>query len=314
MKFRTEIKIREYPVKIDYHSKIFGLGSCFVDNIKEKLDYYSFSNLINPFGVVFNPYSIKRLFERIIRKEYFTRDELFFHENLWKNFDLHSRNNRADAQKFLEEANGLLIKSHEFLKTSGWVFVTLGTAWVYKSLRNNQIVNNCHKIDQKEFVKFLLSPEEIQEMLKESIKLIKSFNPNANILFSISPVRHLKDGFVENNRSKSHLHAALHPLIKSNIFYFPSYEILMDDLRDYRFYSKDMLHPNEIALEYIWEKFTGAMINPQIKEDMKIIESIKKHAAHRPFQEAKEYPLKIRKKMDQIHKKYPGIYKKLMKL
>ena len=309
MKFRSEIKIPPFPSPIDYSSKIFGLGSCFVDNIKQKLDFYRFQNQINPFGVIFNPYSINNILKRIIHQNNFRSQELFFHENLWKSFQLHSSFNQTDKEEYLKEINNKLELAGSFLKTSDWVFITLGTAWVYKLIKTDEIVSNCHKVPQKEFQKHLLSPTEISANLIEIIEQIKTFNPQTKILFSISPVRHLKDGFVENTQSKSHLHVALQPLIdKKNTFYFPSYEILMDDLRDYRFYKKDFVHPNELAIEYIWEKFQDSMISSKVVEDMKSIEKIQKQLGHRPF--TKEKPIlsiKVKEKILKIQEKYPHI-------
>jgi hypothetical protein len=308
VKLRTEISLPSYSSKIDFDSKIFGLGSCFVDNIKEKLDYYFLPNMINPFGVSFNPYSIKKLMERIVNKDFFLESDLFFHENLWKNFQLHSQNNHPEKTIFLNKANDVLSQSHDFLKSANWIFITLGTAWAYKHKSNNEIVNNCHKVPQKEFIKELLTPEFITNNLLEIIDLVKHINPTAKFLFSISPVRHLKDGFVENNRSKSHLHTALHPIIDNkDLFYFPSYEILIDDLRDYRFYARDLLHPNDLAIDYIWEKFQNSLIDPKIYEDLKIIDKIQKQLLHRSFHTKSVISAKLEEKIKKIQNKYPQI-------
>jgi len=309
MEFRTKISIPNYPYPIDYHSKIFGMGSCFVDNMKEKLDFYKFQNLINPFGVIFNPVSINKLIQRIIKKEFFIEKDLFFHEDLWKSFQVHSKYNTNDKHSYLKNINEIIEKSHRFLKSSDWVFITLGTSWVYKYIETDEIVANCHKVPQRKFKKLILSPTEIKSSLERLVSLIQAFNPQAKILFSISPVRHLKDGFVENNRSKSHLHTALHPLINNETtFYFPSYEILIDDLRDYRFYERDYLHPNNLALEYIWEKFKSTLISPEIYEDLKLIGKIQKQFHHKPFSKNKSIlSTKQIEKINYIQKKYSHI-------
>ncbi len=310
MKFRTEISIKPFPVQIDYTSKIFGLGSCFIDNIKQKLDYYQFQNQLNPFGTVFNPVSIKNILERIVNQHYFTEKDLFFHQGLWKSFELHSGFNQNNPGAFLLKVNKQIQHSHHFIKNSQWLFITLGTAWVYKHNETGRIVSNCHKVAQTNFEKLLLSPEHIVKTLHEVISLAHKINPHIHILFSISPVRHLKDGFIENQRSKSHLATALHKVIDNRtILYFPSYEIMMDDLRDYRFYEKDYVHPNGLAIDYIWEKFTSVLISPAAYQTMKTIEKLRKSLQHKAFQpdalQEIERQKTIKTKIENLQKNYP---------
>ncbi len=315
MKFRTEIEISPVPYPIDYRSKIFGLGSCFVDHIQKKLDLYLFPNKINSFGVIFNPYSIQNILERIVYKKYFKEEELFFHEKRWKSFELHSSFNQLNKEILIEKVNQEIEDSHRFLKEADWVFFTFGTAWVYRLKKTGKIVSNCHKMPQKEFEKYLLSPIEIKNIFQQIIDLVQQIAPPAKILFTISPVRHLKDGFMENQRSKARLIDAVQDRINDkDIFYFPSYEILMDDLRDYRFYKKDLVHPNEMAVDYIWEKFSDALIDHSIKKDMKIIQSINKYMGHKAFIGKKEYSEKIQEKINYIRQKYPDIYTKIKKI
>jgi len=246
MDFRTEINIKEFPFQIDYQSKIFGLGSCFIDNIKTRFEYYQFQELINPFGTIFNPVSIKKILDRIVNQEYFTENDVFFHNNTWKSYDLHSKFNREDKEKLLTHANQYLDKSLAFLQQTDFAFFTFGTAWIYKLKNQDTVVNNCHKVSPQAFDKICLSPTEIIEELTIITKLIKRINPTIKIFFTVSPVRHLRDGFVENQQSKAHLLTAVHQVINNqNSYYFPSYEIMMDDLRDYRFYKDDFIHPNE---------------------------------------------------------------------
>ncbi len=310
MRFRTELQITPFPYSIDYHSSIFGMGSCFVDNMKEKLDEYKFQNLINPFGVIFNPYSLLNLIERVINKDFFTEKDIFYHENEWKSFEVHSFFNRSSKEVFLKEINQTIEMTHGFLQKADWILITYGTSWVYKRIETGEVVANCHKVPQKKFNKVLLSPTEIKQNIDKTISLLSKFNPRAKFLFSISPVRHLKDGFVENNQSKSLLHAALHPLIDQvRSFYFPSYEIMMDDLRDYRFYKKDFVHPNELAIEYIWEKFKTALISPAIFDDMKKIEKLNKFLSHRPITDKTiEMPAKLILFKEELQAKYPHLY------
>ncbi|GAG96622.1 unnamed protein product, partial [marine sediment metagenome] len=166
--------------------------------------------------------------------------------------------------------------------------ITLGTAWVYRFIETNELVGNCHKVPQKKFLKELLSIDEIVVSLENIISLIKDFNPKTTILFTVSPVRHLKDGFIENSQSKAHLLAAIHQVIENTtsgarIHYFPSYEIMLDDLRDYRFYKRDMIHPNLTAIDYIWEKFQQAWLDDKTTSIMKEVDTIQKGLAHIPF-------------------------------
>ena len=284
MKFRTEININNYPFQIDYHCKIFGLGSCFVDNIKEKLDYYQFQQMINPFGTVFNPVTIKNILKRIVNQNFFDENDLFFHNDVWKNFDVHSVFNHTDKNIYLTNINNTLSEAYRYIASADFIMFTLGTAWIYKYKKTGKTIGNCHKVSQNNFEKKLLNIQQIVVELNEITGMIHQLNPQAVIMLSISPVRHLKDGFIENQLSKSHLISAVHQLVnQQNILYFPSYEILMDDLRDYRFYKNDMIHPAPMAVDYIWEKFTSALIHPESMQTMKEVEKIQKALNHKSF-------------------------------
>ncbi len=308
MKFRTEIKIPHYPIPLNYHSKIFGLGSCFVVNIKEKLDFYKFQNKINAFGTVFNPYSITNIVKRVVKQDFFTEKDLFFHENLWKSYELHSQFNSIEKDEFLKNINQKIKENNAFLKQTNFVIFTFGTAWVYVLKENKKIVSNCHKVPQKYFDKRLLEINEITNEISSAIEFIKSINPDIKFLLTISPVRHLKDGFTENQRSKSRLIEAVHQVVDNEqMFYFPSYEILMDDLRDYRFYANDLLHPNEQAVEYIWEKFKDSLIDKTIFPIMQEVEQINKQLAHRNFQRNQFVEPKLLKKIKILQDKLPWV-------
>jgi len=310
MKFRTEIKLPTYPFRIGYQTKIYGLGSCFVDHMKQKFDYFQFQNLINDFGVIFNPASINTIVERIINQAFYTPDDLFFHQNVWKSFELHSSMNHPDRAQFLEQVNSKLKENLFFVRQSELFIFTLGTAWVYRHKKSGKIVANCHKVTSTEFDKILLSPAEIIDKLNNITSLLRKENQKADILFSVSPVRHLKDGFIENQQSKAHLLTAIHKLTDDKkIFYFPSYEILMDDLRDYRFYKTDLIHPNEVAVEYIWNQLVNAFMDTPAKNLMKKVEKIRKALAHKPFDENsadyKKHLQKINHQILQLQKDYP---------
>ncbi len=310
MKFRTEIPLPSYPFRLDYHSKIYGIGSCFVDNLQQKFAFYRFQHKINDFGVIFNPASINTLVNRIAKQEFFTEKDIFRHQNIWKSFDMHSSMNFSDKEQMLQRINKKLKENYTFLRQAGLIIFTLGTAWVYRHKKTQKIVANCHKVPGNEFEKILLSPSEIIDELNQLTGLISFHNPQAKILFSISPVRHLKDGFVENQRSKAHLITAVHSVVdREKSFYFPSYEILMDDLRNYRFYDFDMIHPGLTAIDYIWQIFQQSLIDHKAFALMKRLDRINKGLRHKPFnpdsEAYKEHINKITKEIKTLQKDYP---------
>ncbi len=309
MKFRTEITSPKYPFQIDYQTKIFGLGSCFVDHMKNKFDYYQFQTQINPFGVIFNPVSIKNILQRIVNQQFFTPDDLFLHNNIWKSFDLHSVFNCDSAPKLLDDVNDKIIKAHQFLSQSNVLLITLGTAWVYRLKSTNEIVTNCHKVPQQKFTKELLSTTEIIDNLQDIISLAKTLSKDIKILFTVSPIRHLKDGFVENNVSKARLIDAIYQVVdQAKSFYFPSYEMLMDDLRDYRFYKEDMIHPNQMAVDYIWQKLQASLMHESTLQISKQVAKIRKSLQHKAFDknsaQHQQFLEKIDKQIVILQKKY----------
>ena len=310
MKFRTALPTPEFPFQIGYQDQVFGLGSCFVAHIKQKLDRYQFRNHINAFGTVFNPISIQNLLQKIENQEYITEKEIFYHQGVWKHFDFHSQFNHHTKEIILLEINHTILNSLAVLESSKLIILTLGTAWVYKHKKTQKIVNNCHKVSADNFEKVLLSPTDITDSLKESIRLIQLVNPKSKILLTLSPVRHLRDGFIENQRSKAHLLTAIHSVVdRQNIFYFPSYEILMDDLRDYRFYNYDLLHPNTMAVDYIWEIFSNSIIDKQALQTMQEVERINKslmHKAFNPDSEMHQNHLKsVAERISNLQNKFP---------
>ena len=298
MQFTTKIPIQKSSFPIDYDSKILLLGSCFAENMGEKFDYFKFQTTINPFGIIFNSVSIEKLIRRSIEKRKFTENDIFFHNDLWHCFEVHSELSNSDKDVFLESLNDLISSTNKQLSDSTHIIITLGTSWVYR-LRQAQsdsdgVVANCHKVLQKQFTKELLSILQIEESLESIISLVHSVNPNCKFIFTVSPVRHIKDGFVENTLSKAHLIAAIHSVLNrkfstslelttQNNIYFPAYEIMMDELRDYRFYAEDMLHPSQTAIDYIWIQFFENYISESQFGLMNDICSIQKGLKHRPF-------------------------------
>ena len=314
MNFTTQIPIPKSNHPIDYNSRILSLGSCFAENMAEKFDYFRFQNTVNPFGIIFNPVSIEKLISRVINEEKFTESAIFFHNERWHCHEVHSDLSTENKEKFLENLNAILKFTHNQILKSTHIIITYGTSWIYRLKSNNEVVANCHKVPQNQFDKEILSIESIEESIQNTIDLIRKVNPDCQFIFTISPVRHIKDGFVENQRSKAHLISAIHQIINcqlSIINYFPSYEIIMDELRDYRFYAEDMLHPNATAIAYIWERFTEAWISKLSHETMAEVNSIQKGLEHRPFNLNSESYLqfkhKLEEKIDKLLSEYPFI-------
>ena len=285
MQFTTKIPIKKSNFPIDYDSKIMLLGSCFAENMGKKFEYFKFQATTNPFGIIFNSVSIEKLMRRCVENRKFTDDDIFFHNDLWHCFEVHSELSNPNKEAFLNNLNSIVEMTHQQIGTLSHCIITLGTSWVYRNIESNEIVANCHKMPQKQFIKELLSIHKIEESLQNIISLIHSVNPNCKFIVTVSPVRHIKDGFVENTLSKAHLIAAIHnlKLETRNPQYFPAYEIMMDELRDYRFYAEDMLHPSQTAIDYIWMKFYENYISESEFETMNEICSIQKGLQHRPF-------------------------------
>jgi GSCFA family len=303
MNFTTSISVKKTKNPIDYQSQTILLGSCFSENIGEKFEYFKFQTTVNPFGIIFNVVSIEKLVRRIVKKNYFTESDIFFHNDLWHCFEVHSELSNPNKETFLENLNQLIESTNQQINKSTHIITTLGTSWVYRHNESSQIVANCHKVPQKVFTKELLSVEENEQSLLNIVALIQSINTNCKFIFTVSPVRHIKDGFFENNVSKAHLHSAINKLLNieecnQNIEYFPSYEIMMDELRDYRFYAEDMLHPNQTAVDYIWIKFSEKFIAESEFETMKQVSDIQKAFSHRPFNPNTESHQNFLKKLD----------------
>ncbi len=313
MKFRTEITPEKSAVKILPTSKIITFGSCFADNIAEKFINYKFQILQNPFGVLYNPVSISNSIKIIYDKKYFTEEDLIFHNGEYHSFAHHSTFSNHNVDTVLKKINSAISRTIDFIDKTDIVIFTLGTAWVYEYLKTGEVVSNCHKIPATEFRRRKIDIRETTASLSRSIKLLRMLNPQIRVLLTVSPVRHLKDGAIENQRSKATLLLAVEKLVREceNVFYFPSYEILMDDLRDYRFYSKDLTHPNDIAIEYIWEKFSSTYLTREtidyIAEVKKIINSLNHKIRNPESDEAKLFIQSLNDKILHFNKKFPFV-------
>ena len=290
------------------------LGSCFSENIGRKLEYYKFQTFQNPFGILFHPLAIENLIQKALGQYEYTERDIFQLDDRWHCFDAHSELSSGSKEVLLQKLNYALAHTGKALKEASQIIITLGTSWVYEHKERNLIVANCHKVPQKEFSKKLLISAEIESSLQNVMASIQKVNPNVQIIFTISPVRHLKDGFVANQRSKAHLITAVHSVLSSRaqsreLAYFSSYEIMMDELRDYRFYEMDMVHPNQLAIDYIWEKFKDIWISKEEAVPMEKVAEIQKGLAHRPFNPEADAHQKFIKSLGQkityIKERYP---------
>jgi len=314
MQFRTKIPILKSNNPIDYNAKIVSLGSCFAVNMSEKLDYFKFENTCNPFGILFHPLAIEKLIDFAVSGKQFSEKDIFFHNERWHCFDAHSDLSNSNKEELIAQLNAIIISTKQQLQDASHIIITYGTSWVYRNSESDAVVANCHKVSQKQFSKEILSIEAIEKSVQNTLDLIQKINPNVNFIFTISPVRHLKDGFVENQLSKAHLITAIQQTIndkKQTINYFPSYELMMDELRDYRFYAEDMIHPNSVAIDYIWQRFSETTISQENHSIMKEVEMIQKGLAHRPFnansENYQQFLSTLNDKMVKIQNQFPRI-------
>lgn len=314
MDFTTTIPISKSSNPIHYDSRIISFGSCFAQNIGEKFSYFKFQNIVNPFGIIFNPVSIENLISRAVNNQEFSENDIFFQNDLWHCFEVHSELSHSEKTIFLDRLNQILSDFHLQIFKSTHFQITYGTSWVYRNKSSNSIVANCHKVPQSQFEKEILSVATIEKSIRNTIYLIQKVNPNCHFIFTISPVRHIKDGFIENQRSKAHLISALHNFVTlslSKCNYFPSYEIMMDELRDYRFYAEDMLHPSQTAIDYIWKRFSENYISEENFTTLEEVCSIQKGLAHRPFNpdsdSHQKFLTSLNEKILKLKEKFPAM-------
>ena len=281
MDFRIEFNPPVLKEKIDITDKILLVGSCFTEHMHDFLHKSKFQVLQNPHGVLFNPISIFEAITTYIQNKQINESDLFMHLGLWKNWTFHSGFARTDKSITLNSLNASIQKGHTFLNNANFLFITLGSAFVY-TLSNGKVVANCHKQPADTFSKRLLEPAEIIDSFSLMFNELKQVNPALRIIFTVSPVRHLKDGFIQNNRSKAVLMYAIDRIttLFPEIIYFPAYELVIDDLRDYRFFAEDMVHPNYQATRYVWEKFKQSSLNGRSREVLKEIDALNSAANH----------------------------------
>ena len=300
MKLTTPIKLSRQNPPINYSSKVLLLGSCFAQNMGAKLEYYKFQQCTNPFGILFHPVAIEKLITRAVNQTWFTSKDVFLQNEQWHCFLAHSKLSNTSEEDLISALNSALEKLRFSLLEASHVVFTFGTAWVYKHLEKDTIVANCHKVPQKEFVKQLLSPDDVSDVLLGIETKLRTINPTCSIINTVSPVRHIKDGLIANSRSKAHLIAGVQEIVspeKLN-YYFPSYEIMMDELRDYRYYKEDLIHPNQTAIAIIWNAFTGSWICPETAALQKKIATIQSGMLHTPFYENSKAHIHFKKDLE----------------
>jgi GSCFA family len=283
MKFRSEMNLTPIKFPWSHNDAFLLLGSCFTEHIGAKLERSGFDTHLGANGIVFHPLAMARAFRRMLREEYYTVQELIFDQDKFHSFDHHGKYSDVDAHSAVESMNASLKQARDFFLEAQTVIVTFGTAWGYLHTESGVVAANCHKVNPKQFEKLLTDKVEIVTEWQSIINEVAATNKKVRWVFTVSPVRHLKDGLVENNRSKAQLLLACADLEaqNSNAIYFPSYELVQDDLRDYRFYKEDFMHPNDVAVEYVWEKFSDWAFSAETLKVMAEIERRRKRIEHR---------------------------------
>lgn len=305
MKFRYEFDIKPLPKLINHQHKLFLIGSCFTENIGEKLKKNKFSVFENPNGILFNPVSVSETVINVIDNKQYTKNDLFEYNEAWHSWQHHSKFSGVSVEETLQKINSSTTQAHAYLKNADYLLITLGSAWIY-TLTNKAlnatvgtVAANNHKAPADWFERKLPDTAQLITVLVTMLNKLGMFNPNIQVIFTISPVRHLREGVIENNRSKAALITTIHYLIDNlpKLYYFPAYELVIDDLRDYRFYAEDLVHPNYAATNYVWDKFLGACMQKDTLALLDEINDINQAFQHKPFNA-----------LSTSHKKFLAIY------
>lgn len=310
MELILPFKIKESAQKISFRNRLLMSGSCFAEEIGSRMQDRTFDVQINPHGILFNPSSLAAAMLHYMDKKTFRSDDLIFHNDMWSSLWHHGRFSDGDQKKCLRQINREIGQAHARLKKGDWLIVTFGSAFAYVHRNSNQVAGNCHKLPQAEFRKILLGKDTIVSQWNEVVHSLGEFNPKLNIIFTVSPVRYIRDGLIENNRSKSILLDSVHTLVEQHerCFYFPAYEIVIDELRDYRFYKEDLVHPNQLAADYAWEKFAAAFCDTETKNFLQEFEPLLRASRHRPLHEesaaARKFKKELGKKIRALEAKY----------
>lgn len=309
MKLRTELPVPKQDLGLDLFGGMVFMGSCFSDNIGGRLSSLGVPALVNPFGVIFHPEPLLRIIEQAIDPEFsYSESHLLEHQGMFYSLNHHGSFKGTDNILLLERLNGQLSLLRKKLAESSTLFLTLGTAWGYEY--EDEIVANCHKLPNDLFTKSISSYSSVLEKLTLTINSLATTNPNLKVIMTVSPVRHIKNGIVEDSRSKSILHSAVHEVVNnlSNAHYFPSFELMMDDLRDYRFYKSDLIHPSDLAIDYIFDYFSKSHFSDEANETLKELAKFSLLQKHKPMDNSSKEALalvkKLQQKKEELQRKY----------
>ena len=291
MEFRTTVKTGENRSWLHHSDSVVLLGSCFSDNIGAKMHAALFNATVNPMGTLYNPMSIARGVQRLIDCTPVAGQDLFMQGGVWNSFDFHSRHSLPDKQATIDRMNQRIEQGHQALKTAQLLTITLGTAIVYRLKSTGEVVANCHKVPQHEFERKMASVSDMTRELDSMLTSLHAFNPELRVILTVSPIRHIADGLDTNSLSKAALRVAINEAIarhREYCDYFPAYEIMLDDLRGYRFYSSDMVHPSDVAVEYIWQQFQATYLDDRSAQAVARCERVNKRLQHRPMSASPE--------------------------
>ena len=283
--FRTTLPAFMPNLHLDHQQSVACFGSCFAEHMAKRLQDAKFACLLNPFGIQYNPVSIAQGIDKILEDYIFRDSDLVENGDRWFSLWHHSSYSDQQADALKNKLQKAASDAKQKIKQSNLFIFTFGSAYYYQHKETDIVAANCHKLPQEQFEKKRFSVEEIGSQFSNTLKKLSNINPTARFIFTVSPIRHAKDGLIENTRSKAVLHLSIEAILKefSQAIYFPSYEIMMDDLRDYRFYGPDMLHPTHTAIDYIWKHFTDHIFSKDTHDLVKHIQTIRTAVAHRPF-------------------------------
>lgn len=314
MQLYTSVELPQNTPCISHSDRLMMLGSCFAESIGNLLASNKFDCDVNPFGILYNPYSIAKALRQLLENKKYSSQDLFYYGECYHSFMHHSSFSAPEAENVVNAINQRINTASGNIEHLNFLILTFGTAWVYTLKDTQEIVSNCHKLPDKSFNRRRLTVAEITSTYEELLHRLYVKNPNLKVVFTVSPIRHIKDGLHENQISKSTLLLSIDELGRTfgdKMLYFPSYEIMMDELRDYRFYNEDMFHPSPQAVLYIWEKFAGTFFSRETQNIMKECESIYKALNHKPFNKAsgqyKSFLEQIVLKIERLRKKYPNL-------
>ena len=313
MQLTTPIEIPKFSQKIDYNTRMMFIGSCFSDHIGEYLSNHKFKSLSNPFGSMYNPLSVVQCIEAILDVSEFVESDLQERKGQFFNYNFHGSFSDSEPMLCLEKMNQAVQNANKHIQNLDYLFITLGTSWVFELKHNNKVVANCHKMPAEIFTRRKIEVSEIVSHLDELQTRLFDKLPNLQIVYTVSPIRHFKDGAIANQQSKASLFVAIDKLLEdnSNIHYFPAYELVNDELRDYRFYARDMVHLSEITVDYIRNKFANNLFGDETQKVYKKVADIVAAANHRPLHpdsiEYKQFCQKMINRIDELSKKYQGL-------